>query len=79
MKNYLYELYNTLSKRYEAVFTFPSDGMALHRLSQGKIDREEYEVCRFGEIEIETGIANTYAPVRLIWEKEEVLPKSEAQ
>ena len=44
MKNYLYMLYNTLSKRYESVLSFPSDGMALYRLSQGNIDKKEFEL-----------------------------------
>ena len=34
MKNYVYVLYNNLSNRYESVMSFPSDGMALHRLEE---------------------------------------------
>lgn len=78
MKNYLYMLYNTLSKRYESVMSFESDGMALHRLSS-RIDKKEYELCRIGSYDIESGVSETYAPVRLIWEAEEELPKTEAK
>lgn len=78
MINYLYVLYNVLSKRYESVMSFPSDGMALHRLAQGGIDKKEFELCRIGSISIETGEVIPEAPVRLIWEQEQELPKSEA-
>lgn len=78
MNNYVYVLYNTLSKRYESVMSFPSDGMAIHRLSTAGIDKKEFELCRVGSINIESGVCDTYAPVRLIWEEDEVLPKTEA-
>lgn len=78
MKNYVYVLFNSLSARYESVMSFPSDSMALHRLS-GNIDKEEYELCRVGSIDIETGIVDSCPPVRLIWNEEESLPKSEAK
>ena len=69
MKNYVYVLYNKLSGRYESVMSFPSDGMALHRLN-GNIDKKEYELCRIGSISIEDGTLDTCAPVRLIWESD---------
>ena len=78
MKDYLYVLFNTLSKRYEGVMQFASDGMALHRLSS-KVDRNEYELCRIGSIDLSTGEVLPEAPVRLIWEKEEILPKTQAE
>lgn len=78
MKNYVYVLFNSLSARYESVMSFPSDSMALHRLS-GNIDEKEYELCRVGSIDIETGIVDSCPPVRLIWNEEESLPKSEAK
>lgn len=78
MKNYVYVLFNSLSARYESVMSFPSDSMALHRLS-GNIDKKEYELCRVGSIDIETGIVESCPPVRLIWNDEETLPKSEAK
>lgn len=78
MKNYIYVLFNKLSCRYESVMSFPSDSMALHRLSKN-VDKKEYELCRVGDIEIETGIINPCAPIRLIWEEEEVLPQTEAK
>ena len=77
MKNYIYVLYNTLSCRYESIMSFPSDGMALHRLSNN-VDKKEYELCRVGSMEIETGVCEFEPPVRLIWEQEEFLPKTEA-
>lgn len=77
MKNYIYVMKNTLSKRFEAVMSFPSDGMALHRLSQN-VDKKEYELNRIGSIDIETGIVEATAPIALIWE-DETLPKTEAE
>ena len=77
MKNYVYCLYNTLSKRYESVMSFASDGMALHRLSKN-VDTTEFELCRVGSISIEAGTIEPCSPVRLVWEKNEVLPKVEA-
>ena len=78
MKNYIYVLYNTLSKRYESVMSFPSDGMALHRLGQSQIDKKEFELNRVGSIDIENGIVLSESPVALIWEQEEELPKTES-
>lgn len=70
MKNYVYVVFNNLSSRYESVMSFPSDGMALHRLS-GNIDKKEYSLCRIGSIDIETGIIEPCPPIRLIWEEGE--------
>lgn len=69
MKNYVYVLFNKLSGRYESVMSFPSDGMALHRLN-GNIDKAEYELCRVGSVDIETGVIDPCSPVRLIWEED---------
>ena len=72
MKDYIYCLYNKLANRYEGIMSFPSDSMALHRLGKSpQMDKEVYELCRIGSIEIETGVLIAEkAPVRLIWEKE---------
>lgn len=78
MKNYVYVMFNKLSGRYESVLSFPSDGMALHRLEKG-IDKDEYDICRVGSIDIATGIIESEPPVRLIWSTEETLPKTEAK
>ena len=78
MKNYVYVLFNNLSCRYESVMSFPSDGMALHRLGNN-IDKKEYSLCRVGSIDIESGVIESCAPVRLIWEESEVLPKQESK
>lgn len=77
MKNYIYVLFNNLSNRYESVMSFPSDGLALHRL-HATIDKKEYSLCRIGAIDIETGIVESSAPLRLIWESEDKLPKTES-
>ena len=66
MKNYIYVIYNNLSNRYESVMSFPSDAMALHRLSSN-VDKKEYSLCRIGSIHIETGEVIPELPVRLIW------------
>lgn len=78
MKNYVYALYNKLSARYESVMSFPSDGMALYRLDKN-IDKKEFELCRVGEISIEDGTVVPCAPIRLVWNTEETLPKTEAE
>lgn len=78
MKNYVYVIFNNLSARYESVMSFPSDSMALHRLSSN-IDKKEYSLCRVGSIDIETGVVEACAPVRLIWEESDVLPKQESK
>lgn len=70
MNNYVYVLFNKLSCRYESVMSFPSDGMALHRLSKN-IDTDEFELCRIGSISIENGTIEPCPPVRLIWESKE--------
>lgn len=78
MKNYVYVLFNNLSNRYESVMSFPSDGMALHRLGKS-IDTKEYALCRVGSIDIENGTIESCPPVRLIWENNDELPKTEAK
>lgn len=71
MKNYIYVMFNNLSNRYESVMSFPSDAMALHRLSTN-VDKKEYSLCRIGSINIETGEVISELPVRLIWNDDEV-------
>lgn len=66
MHNFIYVLYNKLSKRYESVMSFPSDELCIHRL-KSNIDLEEFEVCRVGTISIETGEIVPEAPVRLVF------------
>lgn len=78
MKNYVYVLYNKLSARYESVMSFPSDSMALHRLDKN-VDKQEYELCRVGSIDIENGTIEPCPPVRLVWEEVEALPKTESK
>lgn len=78
MKNYVYVMFNNLSNRYESVMSFPSDGMALHRLN-GNVDKKEYTICRVGSIDIETGIIEPCPPVRLVWENEESTPTTQGE
>lgn len=77
MCDYIYVMFNKKSNRYESVMSFPSDSMATYRLCKA-VDPELYDVCRIGKINIETGTCETEAPVRLILEKSEKLPVSEA-
>lgn len=65
MENCVYVIYNKLSKRYEGVMSFASDGVAIHRLSD-KLDLEEQELCRVGTIDISTGVITPENPVRLV-------------
>lgn len=72
MKNNLYVLYNKLSKRYGDVMAFSSDDWAIHNVQSvveksedGKIDY--LELCRVGEIDVETGVVTPEPPVRIAW------------
>lgn len=68
MTNQLYVFYNTLSKRYGSAVAFPSDAFAAREVSNSlkdTPDKDFTELCRIGEVDIETGIATTYAPVRV--------------
>lgn len=78
MKNYIYALFNNLSKRYDSVMSFPSDSMAIHRLDKN-VDHVEYTLCRIGSISIESGEVVPETPVHLTWESNEALPKTEAE
>lgn len=78
MSDYIYVMFNKKSNRYESVMSFPSDSMAIYRLSKA-VDPDLYDVCRIGKINIETGECETSAPVRLILEVSEKLPVSEAK
>lgn len=78
MKNYVYVLYNNLSNRYESVMSYASDGMALARLQEAKINTTEWTLCRVGSIDIENGTVEPCAPVRLIWNVVEKLPVTES-
>lgn len=65
MENCVYVMFNKLSKRYESVMSFASDEMAIHRL-KCNVDFEEYEICRVGTINIDTGVIEPCPPVRLV-------------
>lgn len=65
MENCVYVLFNKLSKRYESVMSFASDEMCIHRL-KNNVDLEEYEICRVGTINVDTGVVTPCAPVRLV-------------
>lgn len=65
MENCVYVMFNKLSKRYESVMSFASDEMAIHRL-KNNVDFEEYEICRVGTINIDTGVIVSCPPVRLV-------------
>lgn len=80
MKDYIYSLYNVLSKRYVNVMAYPSDGMAVHQLSRAPdLDKKMFEICKVGSIEIETGIIEPCPPKRLDWESDTALPVTEAE
>lgn len=67
MTNNLYTLYNKRSQRYGNVMTFPNDDFAINEMSKAPngITDDEYELCRIGTIDIESGIVNSEAPVRV--------------
>lgn len=72
MKNNVYVVYNTLSKRYGDVVAYPSDAFALARLqpvlSSGQNKLSEYELCRVGVIDVETGVLESTPAVRVAWQ-----------
>lgn len=65
MENCVYVMFNKLSKRYESVMSFASDEMCIHRL-KSNVDLEEYDICRVGKINIDTGVIIPENPVRLV-------------
>lgn len=81
MKNNIYVIYNTLSKRYGDIICFPSDEFAIHQVKRvmKEDDLAVNEICRVGSINIETGIIETTAPVRLTFDIDTNLPTSEVK
>lgn len=70
MVNNVYVVYNTLSKRYGDVVAYPSDSFALARLQKilsAQSDLSEFELCRIGSIDVESGVLSPAAPVRIAW------------
>lgn len=71
MTNNVYVVYNTLSKRYGDVVAYPSDSFALARLqpalSANGSQLSEFELCRVGTIDIESGVLSPINPVRIAW------------
>lgn len=67
MTNNIYTLYNKHSQRYGSVMNFPNDDFAINEMSKGLngINDEEYELCRIGSIDIESGVVNSESPVRI--------------
>lgn len=72
MKNNVYVLYNTLSKRYGDVFCSPTDEFASRQIAYMFVNnssnfiRGETELCRVGTIDIENGVVDALeAPVRV--------------
>lgn len=66
MTNNIYTIYNKLSGRYGDVMTYPSDEFAVHSISKfNGINSDEFELCRVGTIDIETGCICSEAPVRV--------------
>ena len=66
MKDCLYVFYNKLSNRYESVISYPTDAVIINVIQHsGKFDKEKYDVCKIGVIDITTGIVESSAPVRL--------------
>ncbi|QCS36817.1 hypothetical protein [Tortoise microvirus 10] len=67
MKNSIYCLYNVLSQRYGDVVCFPSDAYAVQRLRESLKPEQliELELCNLGYVDIESGILETHAPIRI--------------
>ncbi|QCS36833.1 hypothetical protein [Tortoise microvirus 12] len=60
-------LYNVLSSRYGEVTSFPSDAFAVQRIREAMKPEmlAEIELCNIGFIDIDTGIIEPHAPVRI--------------
>lgn len=69
MTNNLYVLYNNLSLRYGDVRVFATDGYAVAHIQPDIPEKmlPEFELCRVGSIDIETGVVQPCAPVRIAW------------
>lgn len=66
MKDCLYVFYNKLSNRYESVISQPTDAVLINVIQHsGKFDKEKYDVCKIGVIDITSGVVNSFSPVRL--------------
>lgn len=71
MENNIYVVYNTLSKRYGDVVAYPTDSFALARLQpvlSRNGDLKEFELCRVGVVDVETGVLTPSNPVRIAWQ-----------
>ena len=79
MTNNIYTIYNKLSGRYGDVLTYPTDEFAVNSISKfNGINSDEFELCRIGTIDIESGIVNSEAPVRIPFKSaEHLVPNSE--
>lgn len=77
MVNGLFVMYNTLSCRYGDVTAYPSPAYAAQRIKevfrQNPESLDEYELCQVGTIDIDTGVVNPVAPVRIPWSRSESL------
>lgn len=71
MENNVYVVYNTLSKRYGDVCAYPTDAFALARLQpvlSRNGDLKEFELCRVGVVDVESGVLTPSNPVRIAWQ-----------
>ena len=71
MKNCVFTLYNKLSLRYGDVMSYPTVGFAQKTLSvqlpKMNMDLAEFELCKIGEIDVETGIIEPCPITRVDW------------
>lgn len=70
MQNNLYSVYNRLSLRYGDVFASPTDATASREFStrlnsSPHLIADDYEVCRVGSIDIDSGRVIVEDPVRI--------------
>lgn len=78
MKNRIYTVYNTLTKRYGNVFEAATDEWAEKITREGytfankQEDLDTIELCRVGTIDIETGRVETEDPIRIAIRKSEI-------
>lgn len=80
MVNYIFGIFDKLSKRYESIFSTTSKERALYDLQKGGIDTKHYDVAFLGEYDIVSGVIKANAPEFLLWDMcKDNLPCSEAK
>lgn len=82
MENRVFTYYNKLTKRFNGVFEYESQELALYRIQKNQefetVIKPELELCEIGVINIENGVITPHsAPIHLNWNESEKIPITE--